>query len=507
MIPLRVPAKVGRLNRTLLALFPILLLVANSAICAEQNQLDGNETLFTVLAAINAAGYDADLASATNNPLRQAVRDYIIKTNPPSLEELKRFFAAHKQKNNGAELSQYVSYSLLVTGPPAFEYKLKPSELPPDVVPMEGLGELLSRFYKEANIAAIWKQSQPAIDQVLAAYQPPVTQSIMQVNAYLRNPTSGYLGRHFQVYVDLLGAPNQIHTRSYRDDYYIVVTSSVDPQVDEVRHGYLHYLLDPLVLKHAEELSKKRSLFDFAQGIEALDQSYKDDYSLLVTECLIKAIEARLTPGAAKKQAAVDLATREGFIFTPAFADALPIYEKQDLAMRFYFKEVVASIDLRNETRRLDKVQFAHERTAKVAKSIEPPPPAPLTGVAKSLIDADDLYRARKLDEARDAYLKILKQKDEQAAHAKAYYGLARIATLQRDGELAERMFQKTLDMSPDGETRAWSLVYLGRLADAQGQRDNATKHYQAALQVKDATNGARQAAEQGLKQSFAGQK
>src|SRR4051812_35545048 len=199
---MELPAKVGRLNRTLLALFPILLFAAKPAVCAEQSQLDGNEALFTVMAAINAAGYDADLASATNSPLRQAVRDYIVKTNPPSLEELKRFFAAHKQRNNSAELSQYISYSLLVTGPPTFEYRLKQAELPPDVVPLEGLSELLSRFYKEANIASIWKQSQPAIDQVLATYQAPVTQSIMQVNAYLRNPTSGYLGRRFQVFVD-----------------------------------------------------------------------------------------------------------------------------------------------------------------------------------------------------------------------------------------------------------------------------------------------------------------
>ena len=40
----------------------------------------------------------------------------------------------------------------------------------------------------------------------------------------MRNPTSGYLGRRFQIYVDLLGAPNQVQMRSYADDYFVVVT-------------------------------------------------------------------------------------------------------------------------------------------------------------------------------------------------------------------------------------------------------------------------------------------
>ncbi len=304
------------MNRTLLWLTPFLLVLsARPAAAADAAQLDGNETLFTVLAAMNAAGYDAGFDPGADS-LRKAVRDYIARKHPPSLEDVKRFYTTHRQKDNNAELSQYVSFALLSEGPPAFNLRLKPGELPPDVIPLEGLSDLMAQFYKEADIARLWKQSQPAMDQALSAYQPLVTRGLMQVNAYVRNPTSGYLGRRFQVVVDLLGAPNQIHTRSYKDDYAIVLTSSAEPQADEVRHAYLHYLLDPLVFKTAEALDKKRPLFDYAQGAPALEQAYKDDYLLLITECLIKAVEARLTPGAANKIAASDLAAREGFILT-----------------------------------------------------------------------------------------------------------------------------------------------------------------------------------------------
>jgi hypothetical protein len=49
----------------------------------------------------------------------------------------------------------------------------------------------------------------------------------------------------------------------------------------------------------------------------------------------------------------------------------------------------------------------------------------------------------------------------------------------------------------------AWAEVYLGRLSDAAGERDQAAQHYQAALAVEGASSGARQAAEQGLKTKF----
>jgi hypothetical protein len=45
--------------------------------------------------------------------------------------------------------------------------------------------------------------------------------------------------------------------------------------------------------------------------------------------------------------------------------------------------------------------------------------------------------------------------------------------------------------------------VYLGRLWDSQGDREQAAKHYQAALDVKGASDQARKAAELGLQEPF----
>ena len=58
--------------------------------------------------------------------------------------------------------------------------------------------------------------------------------------------------------------------------------------------------------------------------------------------------------------------------------------------------------------------------------------------------------------------------------HASAYYGLARIALLEKDLDAAERLFQKSLESEPEAFDKAWVLVYLGRLSVAAGERDRA---------------------------------
>ena len=112
------------------------------------------------------------------------------------------------------------------------------------------------------------------------------------------------------------------------------------------------------------------------------------------------------------------------------------------------------------------------------------------------MADADEFYAKHDLDKARQEYLKVAQQPNESALHAKAYYGLARIAALQKDPELAEKLFQKTLELSPDNETKSWSYLYLGRLADAAGDREQAEKQYHAALAVQGVPEQVKTAAE-----------
>ena len=235
-----------------------------------------------------------------------------------------------------------------------------------------------------------------------------------------------------------------------------------------------------------------------------MDEAYKNDFmALLATECVIKAVESVGWREALKKQELVNQALGQGFVITPALADGLALYEKQPESLRNYFPDLLGLIDLEHEDRRLQKVDFAKEATVHKAKSAPPPPAPALSMSAKNLAEAEELYASRNLGAARAAYQKVLQQPSENPVHARAYYGLARIAALDHDPELAEKLFEKTLEMSPDDETKSWAYLYLGRLSDAAGQREQAEKQYRAALAVRGVPEQVKVAAEKGLAQPF----
>jgi tetratricopeptide (TPR) repeat protein len=481
----------------------LLACAASASFAADENQLDGSPSLFTVMAAINAVGYDAELDSPSNSAVRQMVRQAVAAKNPPVIPELKQFFADHRRRDWTGELSQYVSFALSVDGPPAFRYRYKPEELPPDVVPLNGFEKLLARFYAEAGIDELWRKAQPAFEEAIARYHQPAMAVLTEVNAYLRNTSrAGPMGTRFQVYVELLAAPNQVQTRSYKGDYFVVITPSAEVQAEEIRHAYLHYLVDTWAARYSGEIEKLRSLIDYAQAAPALEDYYKEDFLLLATESLIKALEARLVPSS-RRAAVIDEAVSEGFILTAAFAEALPVYEGQEQSLRFYLPEVMKSIDLNREVKRLDNVQFVSERRVRKVRVVPAERKVELTGAQKTLEDAEQLYSEKDLDKAREVFLRVLRETDEKPVHAKAYFGLARIAALKNDPELAQQLFEKTIESAPDDYVMAWAHVYLGRLADAAGERDRATRHYQAALGVREGPGTARQAAEKGLQQEF----
>jgi tetratricopeptide (TPR) repeat protein len=494
------------LNRLVL---PAILAIAISASAApaELGQLDASPTLFTVMAALSVAGYSAELGSPNNHPLRDQVRAELLKRDLPCRQALRDFFEAHRKRGAGsdtAELAQYISFALSVKGPPDFGFPQRDVEIPPDVVPLKGFSALLAAFYKEANIPELWQRSQPAIDQYIARYHEPVLRARLQVDAYLRQLTTGFRAARFQIFVELLAAPNQIQTRSYGTNYTIVVTPSPEPRIFDIRHGYLHFLLDPLATREKEVLDRKAPIADHALRAQALDQAFKDDFLLLTTESLIKAVEARLD----RKPEGVQQAFHQGYILTPFFAEQLPEFEKDGRGMNLYYPDMVKAIDLFKEDKRLTDLEFDREppKPALVPVPASAAPP-PLGGAAKTLDDAEQLYLARDKDKdnverAKKLYLDALLQTGDPPMQAAAYYGLGRIAVLQHDPAAAEQLFRKALDTQPEPQVKAWVLVYLGRLSLASVDSDEATVFFQQALKVEGASDMARKAAEEGLRNS-----
>ena len=95
---------------------------------------------------------------------------------------------------------------------------------------------------------------------------------------------------------------------------------------------------------------------------------------------------------------------------------------------------------------------------------------------------------------------------DPKADHGEAQYLLARVDLMQGHAQDAKDGFEKTLTLTKDPRTLAWSHIYLGRLYDTMEtpDRQHAVAEYQAALEVRDGRPDTRQAAESGLKKPFA---
>jgi len=163
---------------------------------------------------------------------------------------------------------------------------------------------------------------------------------------------------------------------------------------------------------------------------------------------------------------------------------------------------MVQAIDVYKEDKRLTGVEFNKESAARPAIKVPAPaPPPPPTGAAKTMQDAEEAYAARDLDKARDLYLKVLEQTDKKPMHATAYYGLGRISLLEKHLDEAERLFQKSLDSEPEPFDRAWDMVYLGRLAIAANEKEQAAKLLNGVLQLEGATDKAKEQARQLLQQ------
>lgn len=467
---------------------------------AQQAQLDANQTLFNVMAAINVAGYDAEIESPNNHPLRKQIRDEIAARNLNTVGELKRFFAAHRKRDSTTELSQYISFALSVDGTDQYQWRFKIDDIPPDASALDGLGALMTRFHQEARLDDLWKRVQPQLEQALSRYHEPTTLALQQIAGYLRVPSTGQLGRNFRVYVDVMAAPNQIQARSYADDFFVVLTSSPELHIDDIRQAYIAFHVDPYATKYASNLEKKKPLIDLAQAAPLLPDQYKTDFLLLATKSLTRAVDARLAP-ASRRETMVKQALGEGYILTPYFADALTRYEKQESSMRLYYPEMIDAIDLKKEDRRLANVEFLTTplvRTVKVRPAEEK---VELTGARKTLEEAEDLYDARKFAPSREKFLKALEETTEKPLRAKSYYGLARIAALEKNPELSNKLFEQVLESEPEPQVKAWTHIYLGRLAGLAGEDADAVRHFEEAAKVEGASIKAKEAAQKALQE------
>ena len=465
-----------------------------------QVSLETSETLFTVLAAINTCGYDQELNAS--DPLRTQIRSEVAKAvaNTAGAQDVIApmcgFYRQHQATEAARDLSQYVSLALYLEEPPTFASKVKQTDLPPDAAALADIVPMMQAFYQKIGLHAIWERHRARYTELTEIYHDPLAKMTFDTEIYLKLPSSGYLGRQFTVYLDAMGAPSQTNARNYGSDYYVVIspTSSTTIKMQQIRHTYLHYLLDPLAMKNGSSFKRLEPvLLDVKMA--PMDEAFKSNISLLVTECLVRAIEERLTkiPEAERAQG-IDEADKEGYVLTRYFYDALVKFEKDPVGMRDAYASLVGSIDVGKEMKRASQVQFSGEAAPELLH---------LAGRRNEhlLLNAERRLAAGDPETAQKLAQQALDEQEEDSGHA--LFILAEVATANRDMDGARKYFEQALQTAHEPKVIAWSHIYLGRIFDLKEDRFAALDQYRAALDAAGAVPEAKVAARRGLEQPY----
>jgi tetratricopeptide (TPR) repeat protein len=499
--------------------------------------LETSEPLFQMAAALNACGYDADLEHSA--PVRAEVRadmNAALKGSESARQSRDRlcdYIAQHQLTDSGLGVGQYVSLALYLSPAPDLTPNVDETELPPQAAQVVNVLPLLRSFAEQVGLHYIWIHHRAEYEALAARVHDPMVKMILNTNIYLHQPVSSYDGRRFLVLLEPMLSPALTNARIYGMDYIIVMSpdnSAGDPvRMNEIRHIYLHYVVEPMVYSRGQAMERMQPLL---RGVAdaPIEFTYKSDAVALITECLIKAIEGRMyvidSPAPAKPRGAVgraetdryeaekavydrattaarqhlvDVDESQGWVLTGYFYQALQQMEHNGDGLRDEIAPMIYGMDVDHERRHAEQIRFVAEAPADPLSrgSVRPHKPEGLELAEADLAKGD-------VDSAADLADKALQ--DPKADHGEAQYLLARVDLMQGHAEDARAEFEKTLTLSKDPRTLAWSHIYLGRLYDTMTtpDREHAMAEYQAALEVRDGRPDTRQAAETGLKQPFA---
>lgn len=496
--------------------------------------LISSEPVFIMAAGLNACGYDEGLDQSA--PVRKRVRDEINDALAKSedarakRDALCLYIAQHRMTGTERDISQYVSLSLYLTPPPEMELATDLTEMPPDATQVAEVVPVLKAFAAAVDLHGIWLTVHHTYDEAADQVHDALSAMIVNTNLYLKMPASTYDGRRFIVVIEPMLSPGMVNARIYGTDY-IVVVSPVDGKIrmTDVRHAYLHYIIDPLLLDRANAVDRTQPILKEIRDAPIAFR-YRSDTVPLTIECLIKAIEARtMDTGVAiykipnnvdrselpryeherqltlEKAEAVRLATvqhdmSQGFVLTQYFYEQMIQFEKDPASLKDTIGEMVYSMDVDQQVHRARNTVFDKEADEDVLQRSQP---HKLTGLdlAEARLSMGDAAAARAI---ADKVLADQTTSAQSAADsARAHFILARVDLMTQQPDQAFDEFQKTLATGKQQRLLAWSHIYLGRMLDLECKRDQAVSEYNAALAVRDGQQDTRIAAERGVKEPY----
>ncbi len=350
--------------------------------------------------------------------------------------------------------------------------------------------------------------------------------------------------RKFVIVPEMLSPSGTVNFVNVKDEYYAIIPPDSDLSFSEVRRAFLQFVVDPILLRNAKEITTIRD-----QVKPLLDARRKErsnispDIYLAVSRSLVAAVDAkqleneRTQAAAAEARRRIDLLTSDpekravaaefeklkgefadetvlrlaeeyenGAVLAFHFADQLKGVENSDFDIAASTAEMILAFNAEREANRLVQSADARKRALALRETRKTTPTTnTLTAenpVTTKLRVIDEAIRARRLTEAeRD--LKALLQGNSD--DARIYYNLGRVAGLAAaDIEDQEQLAAKLLEAKVayenvirianvqriDSALVSLTYVALGRIYEFYDEKSMAMGLYDQAIKLGPVSGG-----------------
>ena len=278
--------------------------------------------LIVVMAALEAAGWNALPAGREPSAFRAMVRKDLANLDPELRERLRVFYERNRlpaPATPADQASRYVSLALALSPVPTLDAPERSDDLPSGLLEVLDFAPLVREFYRRSGIEEKMVSYVRAYQGEGDRLRGPTTELVRGLLTYLhtqpmtfstervevKSPTAkknqekkGYTfrqkDRRFFIQPDLLAAPGAINFRIIADDYYAIVPEGTDPTSSELRRAYLQYVIDALVLRFNKDIAARREhIRQLINERQKANGQVSPDVFLTVSRSFVAAADAR----------------------------------------------------------------------------------------------------------------------------------------------------------------------------------------------------------------------
>jgi tetratricopeptide (TPR) repeat protein len=465
-------------------------------------QLDAR--VFAVMAALNLAGFDLDATNLKPDSARALVRRRLTSIGPELKNRIVEFHRLHDTEPDPRQWQgKYISFALLLNGPPHFSMAARAEELPPDARSLIGFEFLVEELWRSGGMERLWEEIKPRYLQEIESYRPLIREMIIGTLRYLHTEPRVSLDRRVTFIPDLLNGYGIMNARNIGHDYLMVVGPSVGDAkpMRSVRHEYLHFLVDPLVAKYVGYLPEAEPFLERVRQLPKSLERYQNNFYLMMTESFLQMVELRLdTPGPEIRASALIAVYKQGLILAPYFDEVLARFEQGKSPLTEVFRSFIEGIQWEVESKRaaaMEQLQSRH--TAQIAglEAAEREKSGSAAELRNLLGSANKALLAHQFDEARELLERVLRMDENNAS---ALFGLAQVAAQNQDLDRALALYARAAaNAGTDAWIAAWAFVHRGNIYRHREEIDSARAEWTKALALQGDLRGAAEAAKDAL--------